>query len=136
MLACLRQDGTGILGQSTPEPDLATQLGTTALGTPGSRLLRLSSLDLEVNFGPLTLPLIYDWLNAHVPVIALVRTLFLDYWQIDMAHAVVVVGYDEQQIYINDPAFDDALQRATPNGFLAAWGEYDYLAGLIIRRAR
>jgi len=121
------------LGQSHSEVELASQLGMTELGTPGSRLLRSSSV-LQVEFGPLTLSLVYDRLNAGTPVIALVRTLFLDYWQADLAHAVVVVGYDDQHLLLNDPALQDAPQRATPTGFLAAWGEFDYLCGTIVRR--
>jgi ABC-type bacteriocin/lantibiotic exporter with double-glycine peptidase domain len=119
------------LGQEISETELVAQLGTTALGTLGNRLLRLSSASLDVDFNPLTLPLVCDKLNIGIPVIALTRTLFLDYWQSDLAHAVVVVGYDDEYLLLNDPEFEDAPQRATPDGFLAAWGEFDYLAGTI-----
>ncbi len=122
------------LGQQVSEAELASRLGTTALGTPGSHLLRLSNPTLHVTFGPLTLPLVYNRLDAGTPVIALTRTLFLDYWQTDLAHAVVVVGYDDRHLLINDPALDQAPQRATPTGFLAAWGEFDYLCGTINKR--
>jgi ABC-type bacteriocin/lantibiotic exporter with double-glycine peptidase domain len=119
------------LGQEVSEAELAAQLGTTELGTPGNRLLRLSSSTLHVDFGPLTLSLVYNKLNAGTPIITLARTLFLDYWQADLAHAVVVVGYDDEYLLLNDPEFEDAPQRATPDGFLAAWGEFDHLAGII-----
>jgi ABC-type bacteriocin/lantibiotic exporter with double-glycine peptidase domain len=122
------------MGREVTEAELVAQLGTTAWGTSGQRLLRLSSPSLRVSFDPLTLLLVYDRLNAGIPVIALVRTVFLDYWQADLAHAVVVVGYDEQYLLLNDPAFDDAPQHATHTGFLAAWGEFDYLCGTITRR--
>jgi len=122
------------LGREVSEAKLASRLGTTELGTPGRRLLRLGSRRLRVVYGPLTLPLVYDRLDAGTPVIALVRTLFLDYWQTDLAHAVVVVGYGDRHLFLNDPVFDDAPQRATPTGFLAAWGEFDYLCGTISRR--
>jgi ABC-type bacteriocin/lantibiotic exporter with double-glycine peptidase domain len=122
------------LGQRVGEAELASRLGATELGTPGSRLLRLSSPVLRVVFGPLTLPLVYDRLDAGIPLIALVRTLFLDYWRADLAHAIVVVGYDDRHLLLNDPAFDDAPQRATPTGFLAAWGEFDYLCATISKR--
>jgi uncharacterized protein YvpB len=122
------------LSQEVDEADLAVQLGTTELGTPGNRLLRLNRAGWQVDFGPLTLPLIYDRLNDSTPVIALVRTLFLDYWQTDMAHVIVIIGYDDQYLLINDPEFDEAPQQATPTGFLAAWGEFDFLAGTIRRR--
>jgi uncharacterized protein YvpB len=90
--ACARMV-LGYLGQDVGEDELAAQLGT-----PGQRLLRLDSPTLRVSFDPLTLLLVYDRLNAGIPVIALVRTAFLDYWQADLAHAVVVVGYDEQYL--------------------------------------
>ncbi len=122
------------LGQEISEAKLASRLGTTELGTPGNRLLRLSSSSLHVDFGPLTLPLIYDRLNDGTPIIILVRTLFLDYWQDDMAHAIVVVGYNDQHLLVNDPEFDKAPQQATPTGFLAAWGEFDYLSAIIRKR--
>lgn len=69
-------------------------------------------------------------------MIVLVKTIFLDYWQTDLAHAVVVVGYDDQHLLLNDPALDDAPQCATPDGFLAAWCEFDYLAGVIRKSER
>ena len=128
--ACARMV-LGYLGRDVDEAELVSQLGTTELGTPGSRLLRLAYPTLRVAFGPLTLPLVYDRLDAGTPVVALVRTLFLDYWQADLAHAVVVVGYDEHHLLLNDPEFDNAPQYAMSAGFLAAWGEFDYLCGII-----
>ena len=122
------------LGHKISETSLATKLETTALGTPGNRLLRLNSSALLVEFAPLTLPLIYNQLDNATPVIGLVRTGFLDYWQADMAHAVIVVGYDDQHLLLNDPDFDDAPQRATEIGFMAAWGEFDFLAAIIKSR--
>lgn len=122
------------LGHQMTEAALAAKLQTTALGTPGNRLLRLNSATLLVEFGPLTLPLIYNHLDDGTPVIVLVRTGFLDYWQADMAHAVVVVGYDNQHLLLNDSEFDTAPQQATQNGFLAAWGEFDFLAAIIENR--
>lgn len=120
-------------GQSADEFALAKRLGTTELGTPGSRLLRLQSAQMEVNFAPLALPLIYAQLELGAPVVALVQTILLDYWQEDFAHAVVVVGYGEGEIWLNDPAFDHAPQRASIDGFLAAWGEFDYLCATFTR---
>jgi uncharacterized protein YvpB len=122
------------LGQDVDEITLVARLGTTELGTPGNRLLCLNSADLNVFFGPLTLPLIYDYLQSGSPIIALVRTLFLDYWQDDLAHAIVVVGYDDQHLLLNDPDLAEAPQSATLNGFLAAWGEFDFLCGVITKR--
>ncbi|MCB0211748.1 MAG: C39 family peptidase [Anaerolineae bacterium] len=128
--ACARMVLT-YLEQPVTEAALATKLEATVLGTPGNRLLRLNSPTLLVEFGPLTLPLIYNYIDNGAPIIALVRTGFLDYYHVDMAHAVVVVGYDDQYLLLNDPDFDIAPQQATRNGFLAAWGEFDFLAATI-----
>jgi ABC-type bacteriocin/lantibiotic exporter with double-glycine peptidase domain len=122
------------LGQKADEAGLAKRLGTTERGTPGNRLLRLSSSTLEINWGSLTLPLIRYQLDSGAPVIALVRTIFLDYWEDDMAHAVVVVGYQNDDLWLNDPALVNAPQRASKDGFLAAWGEYDYLCATFLKR--
>lgn len=121
-------------GLRSTEEDMARQLGTTSLGTPGSRLLRLNSPAMQVFFGPLTLPMLRSHLEQRQPVIALVRTIFLDYWEDDLAHAVVVVGFDDESLLLNDPAFNIAPQRASVNGFLAAWCEFDYLCASIIKR--
>lgn len=119
------------LGLSATEAELAARLGTTPLGTTGRNLLRLQDKSLFVAYGPLTLPLLKTELDQNRPVIVLVSSLFLDYWQKDTAHAVVVVGYDGDRVFLNDPAFAVAPQRATENGLLAAWGEFDYLASII-----
>ena len=42
------------LGQEVSEAALVSKLGTTALGTSGNRLLRLSSTTLQVEYGPFT----------------------------------------------------------------------------------
>ena len=53
------------------------------------------------------------------------------------AHRVVarsslrVVGFDDVQVYLNDPAFANAPQMVLWDSFLAAWAEYDETAILI-----
>lgn len=46
-------------------------------------------------------------------------------------HVVVAVGFDEAQVYLNDPAFADAPQVTPWDSFLAAWAEYDEAAIVI-----
>lgn len=56
----------------------------------------------------------------------------LDHWQgEDSSHVAVVVGYDDEYVYLNDPAFADAPQRVLWDGFLAAWEEYDRMAAIV-----
>ncbi|MBX3000806.1 MAG: C39 family peptidase [Caldilineaceae bacterium] len=66
------------------------------------------------------------------PLIARVWTFMLDYWQeIDVSYVIVVVGYDNNHVYVNDPAFPTAPHAVLWDSFLAAWIEYDYRAALI-----
>lgn len=131
--ACARMV-LGYLGLSATEEELAVQLGTTPLGTTGRNLLRLQDYLLSVVYGPLTISLLKTELNQSRPVIVLVSTIFLDYWQRDTAHAVVVVGYDDDHLFLNDPAFANAPQTVTVDGILAAWGEFDFLAGVVKKK--
>lgn len=55
----------------------------------------------------------------------------LPYWTYPTAHVAVVVGYDDQRVYLNDPAFPEAPQSVLWDGFLAAWEEYDRMAAII-----
>ena len=73
-----------------------------------------------------------NWYNAEQPVILFVRTGFLDYWQDDVAHAVVVIGVEEkEQFWVHDPALPDGPRAVSWNGLLAAWAEFGYRAALI-----
>jgi uncharacterized protein YvpB len=69
-------------------------------------------------------------LAAHLlhgePCIVFLRTGELPYWQEDTGHAVVLVGMDEDVVYLNDPAFAQAPQRVSRGDFLLAWLEFDY----------
>jgi uncharacterized protein YvpB len=56
----------------------------------------------------------------------------LDYWEVETSHVVVVIGFDESLVYLNDPAFSLVPQAVLWDAFLAAWAEYDETAVLII----
>jgi uncharacterized protein YvpB len=57
----------------------------------------------------------------------------LDYWPVETSHVVLIVGYDEQNVYINDPAFAEAAHTVPWDAFLAAWAEFDEMAVIIHR---
>lgn len=65
------------------------------------------------------------------PCIALVRTADLSYWSYSTDHAVVVVCFDDDTIYVNDPAFDRYPQAITETEFEVAWMTFDYRYGII-----
>ena len=72
-------------------------------------------------------------IDRNQPPIVFLFTGDLPYWPENTSHAVVVVGYDEETVLLNDPEFDDAPQRAGWNEFMLAWGEHDYVYALVSR---
>jgi len=101
------------------------------LGTPASRVLRLEKWGFKVTYGSASLPELRAWLEKGIPPITFVKTQFLDYWIVPTPHAVVVVGINDDKIYLNDPAFDSAPQISSLNGFLAAWVEMNEMVAVI-----
>ncbi len=68
-------------------------------------------------------------------MLAFVRTQFLDYWQEDVAHAVVIVDAEPDQIFwIHDPALAAGPIATLWDGLLAAWAEFSYRGATINSR--
>jgi uncharacterized protein YvpB len=60
-----------------------------------------------------------------------VRTGELPYWTYQTDHAVVVVGFDEGHVYVNDPDRPGAPIAVPVGDFELAWLERDYAYALI-----
>ena len=105
---------------------LARLLGTSWLGTPSSNIKRLISLGYAVTYGEASLEEVATYLKQEIPAITFVRTGDLPHWQTDTAHAVVVVGIDQCQVYVNDPYIAEAPQSIPKPAFLLAWARQDY----------
>jgi len=118
-------------GHLMDQKDLARLPGTSWLGTPSSNVRRLASLGYAVAYGEASLEEIATYLEQEIPVIAFVRTSDLPYWQTDTAHAVVVVGIDEHQVYVNDPYIAEAPQPIPQEAFLLAWARQDYTFAVV-----
>ncbi|MFN8488181.1 MAG: cysteine peptidase family C39 domain-containing protein [Caldilineaceae bacterium] len=110
-------------------------LGTTESGTPFTNLTRLASaLNLSVAHGRdhEDLAIFEQNISIGLPVIVAVQTWPLPYWrQIDTDHAVLVVGFDEENIYLYDPYFAVAPQIVDFDSFLTAWSERDFEYAII-----
>lgn len=119
------------LGHSINETTLVKRLDTKPIGTIVRNVQRISSLGFTVSFGSSSLANIRSSLELGKPVIAFVMTGHLKYWKLDVPHAVVVVGIDDESVYLNDPWFDVAPQVSSIDDFLAAWAEFDHLAAFI-----
>lgn len=107
-------------------------LGTTDSGTPFSRLQRLHPRAITVIQDEGNLALLQTYLDSGLPIIADVRTWTLQHWRSrmdvddqerDTSHALVVVGLDQANVYINDPDFVYAPIALEHDEFLAAWQE-------------
>lgn len=72
--------------------------------------------------------------NSKAPVIVLVDTLFLDYWDISTAHVLVVVGYDEDNIVVNDPFFENQEIKIPKTIFIQAWSVFQNLMVIISKK--
>lgn len=106
-------------------------LKVKSFGTPGQNLKYLNSLGVQVVYREGSLDELKSYLLAGSPGIVLVRTADLPYWTYSTDHAVVAVGFDEQAIYVNDPAFELHPLAVPVAEFELAWLEFDYRYGVI-----
>jgi ABC-type bacteriocin/lantibiotic exporter with double-glycine peptidase domain len=119
------------LGQSQPYDRITQILQTRWFGTPARNILFLDKLGLKIVLEEQGLDEITTALEQGYPVIAFVNTAELPYWMEQTDHAVVVVGVDEREVYLNDPYFMDAPQRVSHSEFSLSQLRFDALCALI-----
>lgn len=116
---------------------LNTLLGLTTLGKPMSKVKALHERQfqcrkVEVMYERGSQNLIGQQLERKLPVILFVRTGELQsYWQQDTQHAVLCIGYDDANVYLNDPAFIDTPQQVSWDELMLAWVEFDYMFAVV-----
>ena len=120
------------LGHKVDYSRLLKLLRVKPFGTSGQNLKYLESLDVQVIYREGSLDELRTYLLDGVPCIALVRTTELSYWTYSTDHALVVVGFDEQVIYVNDPAFVRHPISVPVTQFELAWLDFDYRYGVVI----
>ncbi len=98
---------------------------TPDLGAPASNVKHLSLLNISVEYGSGSLDDLAKQIERNIPCIAFLHTMHLSYWSEAVRHAVVVVGMDEEGVYLNDPFSDIAPQSVSRLEFELAWGEMD-----------
>lgn len=104
----------------------------TPAGVPLSRLGRLGRYGVQVTIRRNgDLPDLYQAIAQNIPPIVFMRTAPLPYWSEDSQHAVVVSGYDETHLWLNDPAFPDAPQKVLAGELMLAWDEFDNAYALL-----
>ena len=102
--------------------------GTSVLNI---ELLQETGLDITVWTGEMDADELKQSLDQGVPAIAAVWTAALPYWTENRPHAVVIVGYDEKSVYLNDPKLREAPQSVSWKDFLGAWEEFGRFSAVI-----
>lgn len=114
------------LGIERSLADLARQMNAIPhVGTVSRNILNLQSSTVQVVYAEGSLELLQRWLSEDVPVIAFVQTVELPYWSgIEARHAVVVVGIDDENVYLLDPARDPEPIPVNVGDFSLAWEDW------------
>jgi len=122
--ACIRM-ALAFLGVEKSEHEIRKVLKTNPAGTNPLNVTHLKDWNLEAIVYFSNLDELQNHLLEKHPTIALLWTGVLSYWDsnkyFDYLHAVVVVGYDKENILINDPAFSEYPKTTPINEFLEAW---------------
>jgi ABC-type bacteriocin/lantibiotic exporter with double-glycine peptidase domain len=119
------------LGHPLPYEQLVELLGTRWFGTPFRHIKRLERLGLKVTITELSLAELTNHLQAGLPIIAYVYTTDLSYWTRSADHVVVIVGIDDEHVYVNDPVQVQAPQAIPRIEFELAQLRYDNLCAII-----
>jgi len=112
--------------------ELLSLLRIKPYGAPAGNISLLASLNLNVVYSKTDMAGLEAMLQQGHPVIVFVRTGELPYWTYNTDHALVVAGYDESQLYVNDPYYSEAPIAVPRGDFELAWLERDYHYALII----
>lgn len=120
-------------GVTLGEEELCRLLETQPVGTSVLNVLLLTRHVSECHVEVINVSFddLVRWLQENVPPIVFVSTAPLHYWQTKCLHALVVVGVEEQLVWVHDPTLATAPTAIPRDEFLAAWGELAQLAALV-----
>lgn len=104
-----------------------------AIGTSFYNLRHLSQLDILTTFHHGSLAWLENTILAETLVIVSLDTVELPHWRMSTYHAAVIVGFDEDVIFIHDPSFADSPLGIDRIRFEFAWMARDYLCATIER---
>ena len=108
-------------------------LGTRQFGTPFRAIQQIEQFGVAVEIAHLSLAEIAPHLRAGRPVIAGVHTAQLGYWSEAVDHVVVMIGIDEEQVYVHDPSLAHGEQGIPRMEFDLAQIDFDNLCAVVTR---
>ena len=131
-LAACAQMALAHIDVAASQRKLNRLFGLTSMGVPWPHVQRLTQWGLRVHLQVGQEVQLKQAIDQQLPPITFIRTGELTtYWNADLQHAVLLVGYDDTQVYLNDPAFADATQRAPWGEFMLAMLAFNYTYALI-----
>ena len=120
-------------GRPLTQVEAARWLGATEIGTPARNVNRLESHGFAVIYQEGSLQFLSEALDHGVPCILFLRTGDLSYWSVDTAHALVLVGIEEDRAYVHDPLFPDAPLVVPVDALMLAWSMFDYAVATLTK---
>ena len=116
-LAACAQMVLQFIGLRQSQQELNRLLGLMQVGTPSSHIQRLNRLGVTVVYSVGDEGTLRKAIEQGVPPIVFLSTGDLPHWNVDLRHAVVVIGYSEEHIFLNDPAFAESPKQVN-------WGDF------------
>ena len=118
---------------------LVKLLKTRYYGAAFANLTLLDTLAIQVEINqsddPNNIEALTQSVESDHPLIVAVEICeHQSYWMHPTSHAVVVIGIDETNVMLNDPAFEDAPKVVPIDEFLIAWGEQDYRYAILTKK--
>ena len=134
-LAACAQMALDYINVSVAQRRLNRLFEYTSMGVPWPRIERLAQLGVQVTLQEGEETELRKAIARNLPPIIFVRTGELTtYWNADLQHAVLMIGYDATSVFLNDPAFPTAPQQASWGELMLALIPYDFMFALITPR--
>jgi ABC-type bacteriocin/lantibiotic exporter with double-glycine peptidase domain len=131
LLACV-EIVTTYLGRPLDQSQAGRLFESMSVGVPASRISRLERLGFSVIYAAdATMEVLEEALSRGLPPIVFFNTDALEYWSISTDHAAVMIGLDDLNVRLNDPAYESAPQICSRDAFELAWTEFENRYALI-----
>ena len=123
-------------GDLRAEAELRSLLDTQPTGTRAGNIMRISGPTFEVYLRASNMAELQKVLAENQPPIVLMQTGTLEYWNADIFHAAVLVGFDTVNVALNDPYFATAPQTTSLQSFEKAWSQTGQFSAFIRPRQK